>query len=41
MNFDTMKNELIARSKLRRFGLFLGSAIAFYVFAVMLFIIVY
>ncbi len=27
--------------KLRRFGLFLGSAIALYVFAVMLFIIAY
>jgi hypothetical protein len=29
------------RSKLRRFGLFLGLAIALYIFAVMLFIIAY
>jgi hypothetical protein len=41
MKPDTMENGLIERSKLRRFGLFLGLAIALYVCAVMLFIIAY
>jgi hypothetical protein len=41
MNPNTTEGELVGRGKLRRFGLFLGSAIALYVFAVMLFIIAY
>jgi hypothetical protein len=41
MNPDMMENGLLERGKLRRFGLFLGLAIAFYVCAVMLFIIAY
>jgi hypothetical protein len=41
MNPNTMENLSIEQSKLRRFGLVLGLAIALYVCAVMLFIIAY
>jgi hypothetical protein len=41
MNFKATENLIFDRSKLRRFGLYLGLAIALYVGAVMLFIIAY
>jgi hypothetical protein len=41
MTPNLMKNGLMDRSRLRRFGLFLGLAIALYICAVMLFIIAY
>jgi hypothetical protein len=41
MSFDRMNNLVFERSKLRRFGLYLGVAIALYIGAVMLFIIAY
>jgi hypothetical protein len=41
MNFNRTGNLTFDRGKLRRFGLYLGLAIALYVSAVMLFIIAY
>jgi hypothetical protein len=41
MNFDKMEEIVFDRSKLRRFGLYLGLAIALYISAAMLFIIAY
>ena len=41
MNFDRTENLAFDRSKLRRFGLYLGLAIGLYVCAVMLFIVAY
>jgi hypothetical protein len=41
MKFDRTKNLSFDRSKLRRFGLYLGLAIALYAGAVMLFIVAY
>ena len=41
MKFDKTEELVFDRSKLRRFGLFLGLAIALYISAAMLFIIAY